>query len=311
LEQALQGVEAEFCRVPGASAVSRDILSRISQLVTAARLAHGGGWRPGGSSGRPSGDRSDLYRDVEAVRNQMRSFAYGLQHYTHRGPAYDRFARDVGSLLTQIDALSLMVRRGQSRSSLRTTMGSILTQADTISRSGGQVDLNIQRGWWAMEQRLQAVAESLGIRHSWNHVGQPVVLGHPVWGQLGSQPRPETGLAGRNREVVDLADQVLAKTGEAMQTLTPLAGRSRDVARLQSSLQDLQHEVQLLRHASASGRYGSSLTEAANRVTEQYKDTSGQFAVAVGRDATLNTPLFYQIGELVQRLRYAAAGIST
>jgi hypothetical protein len=311
LERALQDLETEFSRVPGASTVSRQILNRISQLVSAARAAHQGRDRPDTGGGWPSSGPSDVFRDVEAFRNQLQSFAYGLRHYQHRGPDYERFSRDVQSLAVQIDALSLALRQGQSSREVRRIVGSILTQADSISGESGQVDMNIQRGWWAMQQRLQAIAGMLGVSHAWSPVNQPVVLDHPVWQQLGSQPRTDVGLGGRNREVVDLADQTLAKIDEALRALTPLAGRSSDVADLRSSVQNLEHEVQVLRQTAAIGGYGSGLTYTVNRAMDQYRETSQQFASAVARDTTLNTPLFYQIGELLQRTRNAVAGVST
>jgi hypothetical protein len=308
LEQALQGVEGEFCRVPGASQVSRDILGRISQLVSAARLAHPSVSSPGGGGGWPGGAQGNVYRDVEAIRSQLQSFAYGLRYY-RAGPDYDRFARDVQSLLIQMDALSLMVRQGQSGSALKRSISSALTQADAISRDSDRVDLNIQQGWWTIQRGLERVAGTLGVSHAWNHASQPVILGNPAWQQLGSQPRPAVGIPSRNRDVVSLADQLLVKIEDAIGSLTPLASRDMDVARLRSSVRELQNEVQVLRQTAASGGYGSRLAGAADRTMEQYKESSQYFAVAVGRDATLNAPTFYQIGELIQRLQYAASGI--
>jgi hypothetical protein len=202
-----------------------------------------------------------------------------------------------------------MVRQGQSNSALKRTMGSVLTQADAISRDSSQVDMTIQRGWWTIQQNLESVANSLGISHAWNNVSQPVILGHPTWQQLGSQPRPTMGIPGRNRDVVNLADQLLAKIQDAIVSLAPLASRNMDAARLGASMRELQNTVQVLRQTAASDGYGSRLTRATDRAMTQYKETSQYFAAAVGRDPTLNTPAFYQIGELIQRLRNAASGV--
>jgi hypothetical protein len=308
LEQALQGLEAEFCRVPGASPMSRQILGRISRLVTAARLAYRETSNPGSGNGWPSGNRGNLYRDVEALREQVQSYAYGLQYYGSN-PDYDRLARDVQSFLVQIDALSLMVRQNQSISRLRRTVGIALTQADAIAGNIDAVDLNIQRGWWTIQRGLDRVAEAVGVSHAWNNVSRPVLLGHPAWQQFGSQPQPAVGIPTRNRNVVDLADQLLVQIDGALRSLTPLARRNMDVARLRASMMDLQNAVHVLRQAAASGSYGSQLTAASERTVEQYQETSKLFAAVVGQDPTLNTPKFYQIGELIQRLQYTASGV--
>ena len=308
LEQALQRLEGSYCRISGVSQMSRQILGRISQLVSAARLAHQGGSNPGGGSGGQSDDRAELYRQVETVRGQLQSYLYGLRHYRST-PDYDRLYRDVQSLSVQVDALSLMVRQGQSGPRLRRTVGSVLSEADTVSRDVGRVDLTIQQGWWTIEHSLDRVAQTAGVSHTWSDVGQPVILGNPVWQRLGTQPRPAVGIPGRNRDVVDLADQLLAKIDDARQSLAPLAGRDADTARLRASVTQLRNQVQVLRQIAASNLYGSRLARAADQTMEQYQETSKLFAAAVGRDPTLNTPTFYQMGELIQRLRKAASGV--
>jgi hypothetical protein len=109
--------------------------------------------------------------------------------------------------------------------------------------------------------------------------------------------------------VVDLADQLLVKIDDARQSLVPLAQRNMDAARLRASLTELRNRVQVLRQSAAANLYGSRLSQAADQSMEQYQETSKLFAAAVGRDPTLNTPTFYQIGELIQRLRGATSAI--
>jgi hypothetical protein len=309
LEVALQGVEAEFHRVPNASPQCQDILWRISQLVTSARAAGQASYRPGAGVIPPQGLPASVSSGVETLRNQLRSFAYGLRYYQNRGPVFDRLSRDVQGLLTQVESLSLMVRQGQSRAQLRCAAGALASQANSISGQVGQTEWNIQRGWWAVQQQLQQVTSDLGVSGAWSNVSQPVIVGHPSWQQVPHQPQPSGRPPNRNRNVVDLCDQLLKQIQRSEQALIPLIGRNPDAARLRVGLLNLQGRVQVLRQTAAASGYGSRLDDAANRVMQQYGETSKQFAAAVSRDATLNSPGFYQVGETIQRLRYAAAGV--
>jgi hypothetical protein len=184
-----------------------------------------------------------------------------------------------------------------------------VSQANSISGQVGQTDWNIQRGWWAIQQQLQQVTSDLGVSGAWANVSQPVIVGHPSWQQLPHQPQPPGRPPNRNRNVVDLCDQLLTQIERSERALIPLIARNPDAARLRVSLLNLRGHVQVLRQMAAANGYGSRLNDAANRVMQQYGETSKQFAAAVSRDATLNSPSFYQVGETIQRLRYAAAGV--
>lgn len=300
VESAYRDLEVEFNRVPSASPVGRDMLWRISQLVSAARQS------VESSVGRPPD--SGLLTGVETLRERLRQFAYGLQYYQNRGPVYSQLLRDVQGLAVQLDGLSLMIRQGASRRSQRRTAESMLTQAAAVTRQVENIDLTIQRGWWDIQRQLQTIANNLGAGSSWTTAGRPVIIPNPSWPQLGYQPTPDSGNLARNREIVNLCDQLLAGLDDYVRSLEPLARRSRDADRLRDALKDLAHDVEELRQEAARGKYGRQLEDEVEDVLEEYQDTAKRFTEVVTRDPTLNSPNFLQVGALVEQIRRAARG---
>jgi hypothetical protein len=307
LERSLQDLERDFYRVSGASTHSQRVLQQISQLVTAARSAPLG--RPSQPINRPPVPSWPGYSDVSGLREAVRQFAYGLQRYQHLGPEYANLSRDVQGLMVQIESLDLMIRQGQSRSRVQDAMQSVLKQSDRISSDVRRVDLRTQRGWWDLQVQVDQAARALGIRGR-NEVvpSDPVIINRPAWSGMPYQP------AGRvpsrtNEAAVQVADELAAKLDEYTDSLRSVRGRPANVNRLIGSLQDLKHAALIFRHVAASGASGNRLTKAADAFMDQYQRTAADYTRVVADDSTLNSPVFYHIGELSQRLSYAARGV--
>jgi hypothetical protein len=135
-------------------------------------------------------------------------------------------------------------------------------------------------------------------------------LNRPAWHQFPYQVASRYP-SNRNRETVALSDELLAKIDGYMKSLGPVAHEKHDAAVLLGCVQDLQHSVLVLRSTAATGAHGSALARSADRVMSQYQQTSEQVTSLIARDPSLNSPLFYQIGQQVQEIRYVVRGIRT
>ncbi len=304
LERSLQELEGLFSRLPGVSPQSQAVLHEISELVTAARTA------PGVSRPRPVQPPVEN-ASISTLLESTRRFAYGLRSYQNLNPYYASLSRDVQGLAVQIESLSLAIRQGQRRPATRRAITAIVKQGDHISADIHQADRRLQRGWWQVEAQLTKTARSFGVsRTHLVDTHAPVLINQPAFGQLPYQPVPRPR-SSRHREAVELADQLVAKIDGYLASLRPISARNRDVARAIGSLQNLRHETLAFRQISAEGRYGSQLTRSADQLMSQYQETGKFVGQMVAGDSTLNSPVFYQIGELAQKIRYAARGTST
>ncbi len=108
-----------------------------------------------------------------------------------------------------------------------------------------------------------------------------------------------------------MADQLLSKINGYINSLRPVASQKRDAAALLGSVQNLQHSVLALRSIAAAGVHGAVLQGSADRLMTQYQQTATRATEVIARDPTLNSPLFMQIGELIQKIRYAVRGVRT
>jgi hypothetical protein len=307
VERTLQQLEAEFHRVPGVSPQSQRVLQQVSQLVAAAqsvfpsRLQQPIALRP------PSADPG--YEQVVALLNTARQFAYGLQAFQSQGPWYGNLSRDVQGLLTQIEAVDLMVRQGQSRSRTRSAMQDVVRQSDRIAEEMRRADLSIQQGWWNLRSQVQQTANVFGIRGS-NELEptNPVIIQRPAWSQLPYQP-PVAVHSRRDRDSIRVADELVASLDDYIGSLRSLPERTGGRNQLIGSLQDLRHAALSLRQQAAAGRSANALARASDDVMEQYQRTAADYTRIVAANSTLNSPAFYRIGELCQKLRYAARGV--
>ncbi len=315
LDRSLQDLERRFYRVPGSSSQSRQMLQQVSQLVAAAHYSSGGITRPPGVSRPPlfpppsnPGISQRAVREVNRLSDESRRLAYGLLSYQHEGPFYAHLSRDVQDLSTRIESLNLMVRQGQSSASIQRSMRGIVDASRYISRDMNQADSNVRRAWWNFQSQLQSTAGALGVNSDFNiQASQPVVIDRPAWGGFPFQPSPARPPA-HQEECVVLADQLLGKVDSYAQTLAPVASSNRNAASLLRDLQDFKRYVLAFRQAAAGGRYATSLSSSADRIMSQYQQLSRNVSRLVSQDSSLNSPLFYQIGELVQRIRVAAGG---
>ncbi len=318
VERALQVLEQEYRRVPGASSHCQIVLQQISQLVTAARGASNA-WASQTTPRLPTAPVSSgvaqvfppspASAGVDMLLNSVRQFAYGVQAYKDQSPFYSSLYRDVQGLSVQIEALELLSRQGQRSSRMRDAMTSIQNQANNVSQKISQADMRVQQGWWNIQHQLSQVAGTLGIRGtSWVAASQPVVLNRPAWNHFPFQHATRHP-SNRNQDAIALADQLLSKINGYVNSLRPVASRKRDAAALFGSVQNLQHSVLAFRSTAAAGAYGTRLQRSADSLMTQYQQTAVQATQVIARDPTLNSPLFMQIGELVQKIRYAVRGV--
>ncbi len=184
-------------------------------------------------------------------------------------------------------------------------------QADTISAQIGRADMRVQQAWWSLQHQLRQTADALNLHESYSvATSEPVILHRPAWNQFPYQ-RYSRYPSKRNRDAVAKADQLLAKIDGYIRSLRPVARQNRNAAGALASVQNLRHAVLAFRSTATSGVNGSPLWRSADRLMSKYQQSSSRVAEAVARDATLNSPLYYQIGELVKQVQYAVRGVHT
>lgn len=315
LASALQDLESRYYKVPGSSSQSKQVLQQVSQLVAAAQSANSGWNRPPNVSQLPQAPQSPVSpvspaaaSEINRLLDESRRFAYGLLGYQNQSPFYANLSRDVQGLSTQVESLALMVRQGQSLPALQQSMWSIVDQARHISQDVGRADTNIQRGWWNVQSQLRTTAQSLGVNSDFNiQPSRPVVIDNPAWVGFPYQPSPVQPPSNQEDCVV-LTDQLIGKIDSYSQALAPIAGVNPNAASLLRSMQDFKYYVLIFRQSATGGTFTTSLSSSADQIMVQYQQLAREVTQLVSRDPTLNSPLFYQIGELVQKIRLAASG---
>ena len=135
----------------------------------------------------------------------------------------------------------------------------------------------------------------------------PAIINRPSWSQLPFQPIPQRP-SSRNQETIQVADELINKIDAYTASLQLLSLGNVNASKLIGSLQDLKHSTLGVRQTAASGAFGNTLTRSSAVLMTQYQRTARDFATLVARDSTLNSPLFYQVGELTQKLQNAARG---
>lgn len=316
MDKALQDLERGYYRVPGSSSQSKQMLHQVSQLVAAAQNSNAG-WGP-----PPGMDRPPLYPrpprpsipdvatlEINRLVEQTRDFSYGLLPYQYYGPPYESLSRDVQGFATQVEALALMARQGQPLSEMQRSIWSLLDQARHISDDVSQTNSSIQRGWWNLQTQLRSTARSLGVNSDFNvQPSRPVVIDRPAWVGFPYQPSPNQPPAYQNDCIV-LTDQLIGKIDRYSETLSNLSRINPNANSLLRSLQDFKHNVLIFRQSAAGGSFSTSLSSASDRLMSQYSELAREVTRVVSREPTLNSPLFYQIGESVQAIQRASRGI--
>jgi hypothetical protein len=187
-------------------------------------------------------------------------------------------------------------------------MWSLLDQARHISQDVGQANSSVQRGWWNVQTQLRTTARALGVNSDFNvQPSRPVVIDRPAWVGFPYQPSPSQPPSYQN-ECIVLADQLIGKIDDYAQTLMTANRINPDATNMLRNLQDFKHHVLVFRQSAASGSFRTSLSSASDRLMSQYNDLAKEATRLISRDPSLNSPMFYQIGELVQKIRRAARG---
>jgi hypothetical protein len=315
LDRALQDLEQHYYQVPGASAQSKQVLQQVSQLVAAAHATNVSWGQlpaarppyyapPSGPSVSPA-----VVSEVDRLLDESRRVAYGLLSYQAQGPFYASLSRDVQGLATRVESLSLMVHQGQSLADLQQSMQGIVNESRHIAQDVARADSNVQRAWWNLQTRLSDAARALGVNADFNlQPSRPVVIDRPAWSGFPFQPSPAQP-AGYQQECVVLADQLIGKITDYAQALAPIAPTNRNAADLIRNLQDFQRYVLGFRQSATGGLFSTSLSSSADQIMVQYQQLANNVTRMVSNDPSLNSPLFYQIGELVQQIRRAASGL--
>ena len=300
-------MEQQYQRVPGASAQSQSVLYRISQLVTAARSGVGQAIPPAVSTPQPNPPAFGVPSELDQTVEHVKIFAYGLQSYQNRSPAYANLYRDAQGLLSQLEALSLLQQRGVSGWQFQQAAQAVRSQSEHISQSVRQADKDVQTYWWDTQSMIQRLAMSNPASSGgYFSTNQPVVIHQPSWTGLPYQPYTPVS-SNRNQKTIEICDRLVAVIDGYTNTLRPLENRNRNIPAMIGRLQDLRHATLVLRHLAGAGAYGSNLTGSADQLMNSYQNAARAFASLVASDASLNSPLFMQIGELIQVCRMPPA----
>ncbi len=302
MDRSLQGLQQEFHRVPGVSLQCQNVLHQIAQLVDASRYAIDN--RTGGQ-----GSQYAVPSEVSQLLQAIRQFTYGLQGYQNQGPFYTNLVRDIQGLAVQIESLNLMLQQGQNPRNVRQAMTEIMNHAGHIAEGIRQADMQVQRGWFNVSTQLQQTAQSLGVRSDYySQPNSPVVMHQASWVQLPYQPGSSYP-SNRNEECIREADQLISQIDGYTTSLRSIAYNNRSAAQMIDSLRDLRHSALALRQTASRGVQGNSLSRASDDLMAQYQTTARTATQLIARDPSLNSPLLYQIGEQIQKLRYAARGV--
>jgi hypothetical protein len=306
LGRAQQDLENAFYQVPGASPQSQSVLQQISRLVAAARTTQV--QLPEQPLLPPSWSPSRGYDLTVAFRDSLRRFAWGLQGYRYQGPPYGRLYGDVQTLLVQTEALEAIMRQNQPRFEIRNAMQNVITQFNGISQDMRRTDFRVQQGWWNLQAQLQTAAQAAGIRGGWQaQPSNPVIINRPAWGQLPYQPTPAVP-SSRVQEAIRLADNLVGNIDGCLLTLRPVAMSNPQANQLIGSLQDLKHSALTFRKTAASGAFGNSLSRGADALMAQYRQTAAVATRVINQDPALNTPQFYRLGAITQKIQLTVQG---
>ncbi|MCU0962749.1 MAG: DUF4214 domain-containing protein [Pirellulaceae bacterium] len=300
--RALDGVERQFRAVPAASAQVQNLLWEIRQLVPAAGYPPAAGALPAAPVGwESSADRLALL---------VRQCAARLATFQQLDAFYAALYRDVSGLSVQAESLRELARTAPQRRDLQRVVNSMLSQATLITRQMGQADASLQQIWWNVRHELDRVAEATGCGGElYAAPDHPVVINPPAWGGFPAQLSPALGPSVVNRQVIDLADQLLMTIDTYVDSLRPLAARDRDVARMIDETLNLRHDVAVVRQSAAAGQFATQLSRASGAATRQYREAASQaFLQMVGQNATLNSPAWVRIGELTYEIDKVVAG---
>ncbi len=169
LARSLHDLETVFNRVPAASWNSRNLLQRLSRLVTAALTAQV--VRPGSPIQLPSSLPGPGYAEVQQFSLQLGQFVRTVQSRQFRGPVYQQLKRDVQGLAIQTSTLDLQIRQGRPRNELKTSMRQSSPSLRTSRRGLDRPIFRCNRNGGGSNPRysgLRGPWESAGI--SWSMV---------------------------------------------------------------------------------------------------------------------------------------------
>jgi len=305
--RAWQQVESQFHAVPAASAQALDLLWDLSELVEAAGTTAAGGV-PRPASPNPVAANPVAANPVAASAEQLstllRQYVPLLSGYQNRGSLYVALYRDVNGLYVQVETLRQLARTAQRQSDLQRVVQSILNQSREVARQLPQADTALQQGWWNIQHELDRLALAVGSGGDlYVAAAHPVVINRPAWNGFPTPLSPGYQASATNRQVIVLADQLVAAVEKYVDSLRPLAHRNREVSRMIDQSLDLRHDVLVLRQQAATGQAGSQLRRTSGDVIREYRDVASQtFLKMVGQDATLNSPAWQQIGELAYQI---------
>lgn len=311
LESNLQDLERVYYQIPGATSHSQPTLQQISQLFTALKLAVlGSPQRPPGTQRPPIPSRPPRppvqVPEVRSLLESSRDLVRLLQRYQSLTPYYNSLFRDAQGLNVQVESVDRMIRQQQARSQIRNALAQVQSQANSISPKMRQVDNGIRNAWWNVQDQLRRALAVYGLSNNVPaNPSQPVIVDRPSWGQLPYQPTP-TRPARPNRNLVRRIDELTPRVDAYIDALRPMARRNGEVRRVVSNLRDLSHSALELRQKASENAPGRQVANALDSLISQYELTERAVTRMVATDASLNSPLFYQIGSTVEQIRREA-----
>ncbi len=110
------------------------------------------------------------------------------------------------------------------------------------------------------------------------------------------------------REAIRLSDNLVGNIDDYIVALQPMVSWNGPARELTGSLQDLKNAALSLRQVAAGGQGGNALSRAGDDVMARYQATAGQVGRLVAQNPALNSPSFYRVGEIVQRVVNVARG---
>jgi hypothetical protein len=294
--RACQGLQATFRSVPGASAACQNLLWEVSQWVA---VIESSARAPASTPGGPAAVATAAGRLLALLRQ----FTTVLSTYQPQNTFYVSLYRDVNAMAVQAESLELLARTGTGPQDIQRVTTSLLAQARSVARQVGRADAGLQRGWWNVQHELDKLALAAGCGGDlYVTTGQPVILNHPAWDGFPVQPSPGYQASADNRQIVSVADHLLALIDNYLLSLRPLAGGSREVQQMRNQTLDLRHAVLVLRQQAATGAFGSQLHYASREAVRLYAAAGPAFLKMVGQQPALNSPVWAQIGELTYKI---------
>jgi hypothetical protein len=138
---------------------------------------------------------------------------------------------------------------------------------------------------------------------------QPMIINHPGWGGLPAQPNPGYQLSRENDQIVRASDELIALLDNYVNSLRPLVGRNSVAGQMIQDVLNMRNQLLALRQQASIGAYGAALQYPSRELVRQYREVASRsFVRMVSVDASLNSPMWAEIGQRAAEIDRIAGG---